>query len=141
MSRILRPTSNFRSSPLTLHFRISFSFYRLLWSSTFFFFNDTATTEIYTLSLHDALPISEVQRGDDVGRTAAFGHPRRGGGDRDRGRFIVGDVDGGAAAGGGRGGGADQAQRLTREALQEVGQAHVFSSGHQRNRMRAFSFS
>src|SRR2546430_9460085 len=26
--------------------------------STFFFFNDTATTEIYTLSLHDALPIS-----------------------------------------------------------------------------------
>src|SRR2546422_385638 len=27
-------------------------------SSPFFFFNDTATTEIYTLSLHDALPIS-----------------------------------------------------------------------------------
>src|SRR2546430_8515628 len=26
-------------------------------SFTFFFFNDTATTEIYTLSLHDALPI------------------------------------------------------------------------------------
>ncbi len=25
----------------------------------FFFFNDTATTEIYTLSLHDALPISK----------------------------------------------------------------------------------
>src|SRR5947209_13637998 len=25
-----------------------------------FFFNDTATTEIYTLSLHDALPISEI---------------------------------------------------------------------------------
>ena len=25
----------------------------------FFFFNDTATTEIYTLSLHDALPISQ----------------------------------------------------------------------------------
>src|SRR3989441_11082585 len=31
----------------------------------FFFFNDTATTEIYTLSLHDALPIFvEVQDGD-----------------------------------------------------------------------------
>src|SRR3712207_7356884 len=29
--------------------------------SFFFFFNDTATTEIYTLSLHDALPIWEVQ--------------------------------------------------------------------------------
>src|SRR6266536_5191219 len=27
----------------------------------FFFFNDTATTEIYTLSLHDALPISRIQ--------------------------------------------------------------------------------
>src|SRR6478672_3881505 len=28
----------------------------------FFFFNDTATTEIYTLSLHDALPIFNVSR-------------------------------------------------------------------------------
>src|SRR2546422_8519953 len=28
----------------------------------FFFFNDTATTEIYTLSLHDALPISTLPR-------------------------------------------------------------------------------
>src|SRR5438067_6404485 len=27
---------------------------------TFFFFNDTATTEIYTLSLHDALPIFQL---------------------------------------------------------------------------------
>src|SRR2546430_4598621 len=27
----------------------------------FFFFNDTATTEIYTLSLHDALPISNIE--------------------------------------------------------------------------------
>src|SRR3712207_6906534 len=27
----------------------------------FFFFNDTATTEIYTLSLHDALPISDTE--------------------------------------------------------------------------------
>src|SRR2546427_7984991 len=30
--------------------------------SFFFFFNDTATTEIYTLSLHDALPISQRSR-------------------------------------------------------------------------------
>src|SRR2546430_17567782 len=30
--------------------------------SFFFFFNDTATTEIYTLSLHDALPIFERLR-------------------------------------------------------------------------------
>src|SRR3712207_7580964 len=28
------------------------------WAGSCFFFNDTATTEIYTLSLHDALPIS-----------------------------------------------------------------------------------
>src|ERR1035441_11082894 len=28
--------------------------------SSFFFFNDTATTEIYTLSLHDALPIYDI---------------------------------------------------------------------------------
>src|SRR5260221_11839267 len=28
----------------------------------FFFFNDTATTEIYTLSLHDALPIFDLMR-------------------------------------------------------------------------------
>src|SRR5438094_7813066 len=28
---------------------------------TFFFFNDTATTEIYTLSLHDALPICDEE--------------------------------------------------------------------------------
>src|SRR5258707_14470048 len=28
---------------------------------SFFFFNDTATTEIYTLSLHDALPISSKE--------------------------------------------------------------------------------
>src|SRR5256885_16383101 len=34
-----------------LEARFDFSFF-------FFFFNDTATTEIYTLSLHDALPIS-----------------------------------------------------------------------------------
>src|SRR5689334_24055157 len=31
-------------------------------SFSFFFFNDTATTEIYTLSLHDALPISRCGR-------------------------------------------------------------------------------
>src|SRR2546430_11607177 len=37
--------------------------------SCFYFFNDTATTEIYTLSLHDALPIYSVRphpRADDA---------------------------------------------------------------------------
>src|SRR2546430_13561445 len=35
-----------------------------------FFFNDTATTEIYTLSLHDALPISSVQINSPVSSRA-----------------------------------------------------------------------
>src|SRR3712207_8489098 len=54
----------------------------------FFFFNDTATTEIYTLSLHDALPISRqaaavhglgVRPGRRVGREPVAGlvAPRR----------------------------------------------------------------
>src|SRR3712207_9419219 len=42
-------------------------------SSSFFvfFFNDTATTEIYTLSLHDALPISKRTSSASVGGVAA----------------------------------------------------------------------
>src|SRR2546429_7213971 len=36
---------------------------RLVLSSHFFFFNDPATTEIYPLSLHDALPISVADNG------------------------------------------------------------------------------
>src|SRR5947209_9544271 len=38
----------------------------------FFFFNDTATTEIYTLSLHDALPIFDA-RGANGARPALDG--------------------------------------------------------------------
>src|SRR2546430_973536 len=41
--------------------------------SFFFFFNDTATTEIYTLSLHDALPI--LDRAEGLWRTALERHP------------------------------------------------------------------
>src|SRR3712207_8720625 len=58
----------------------------------FFFFNDTATTEIYTLSLHDALPIwpapcqrPPAARGAPAGAAAARG---------DRARWVLG---GGAA--------------------------------------------
>src|SRR2546429_3762472 len=36
----------------------------------FFFFNDTATTEIYTLSLHDALPIYALRIGSQAGQVA-----------------------------------------------------------------------
>src|SRR3712207_6946214 len=35
----------------------------------FFFFNDTATTEIYTLSLHDALPICQCHQTNRGGRS------------------------------------------------------------------------
>src|SRR6267143_6879745 len=60
-----------------------------LFGDIFFFFNDTATTEIYTLSLHDALPISRAvlddhrlaqARGELVGDAATHdvGHAARG---------------------------------------------------------------
>src|SRR2546421_10634208 len=48
----------------------------------FFFFNDTATTEIYTLSLHDALPISLSAGEDDGGPSPGETIVRAGGGDR-----------------------------------------------------------
>src|SRR5256885_14716415 len=44
-----------------------------LCSSFFFFFNDTATTEIYTLSLHDALPIY----GDRAPPASSIAHSER----------------------------------------------------------------
>src|SRR5438067_9969679 len=47
----------------------------------FFFFNDTATTEIYTLSLHDALPICGAPRRESGRRVHAPGPAAR----RDRG--------------------------------------------------------
>src|SRR2546421_8629107 len=43
----------------------------------FFFFNDTATTEIYTLSLHDALPISAAAVGEAGQHRAHVGIRRR----------------------------------------------------------------
>src|SRR5205085_9762314 len=38
----------------------------LISNITFFFFNDTATTKIYTLSLHDALPILSLGHANDL---------------------------------------------------------------------------
>src|SRR2546429_7066787 len=45
-------------------------------SAFFFFFNDTATTEIYTLSLHDALPIyqRDLHGAQDLGRRRRGAH-------------------------------------------------------------------
>src|SRR3989454_10513394 len=67
----------------------------------FFFFNDTATTEIYTLSLHDALPISSGDRGVRRGRR---GRSRVGRADLRRGRAARrGRADARRAAGVGQG--------------------------------------
>src|SRR5689334_24343586 len=63
---------------------------RLVYPFCIFFFNATATTEIYTLSLHDALPISLRNRGCRCGRgrrvTRFDGAPARGAGRRGVGR-------------------------------------------------------
>src|SRR5256885_8257431 len=56
----------------------------------FFFFNDTATTEIYTLSLHDALPISAVEL--DRARCLAVHLART---DSDRAAVLCGPAAGG----------------------------------------------
>src|SRR5947199_4503010 len=45
-----------------------FIFLFLIFFFFFFFFNDTATTEIYTLSLHDALPIYDPPQVQDINR-------------------------------------------------------------------------
>src|SRR3989442_2917840 len=44
--------------------------YDFYFCTVFFFFNDTATTEIYTLSLHDALPISRSRQQMPLGPRA-----------------------------------------------------------------------
>src|SRR2546422_10478753 len=56
-----------------------FCFVSLFFCFFVFFFNDTATTEIYTLSLHDALPICRIGRRDGGGRLsyAALGGGHR----------------------------------------------------------------
>src|SRR5215475_15833864 len=46
---------------LIIHSLVFSYCYTFIFFIFFFFFNDTATTEIYTLFLHDALPISEAE--------------------------------------------------------------------------------
>src|SRR5438093_13244206 len=55
-------------------FSVSMSMMRPFTLLCFFFFNDPATTEIYTLSLHDALPISPLRAQRAAGRRP--GRPR-----------------------------------------------------------------
>src|SRR2546425_9833477 len=81
----------------------------------FFFFNDTATTEIYTLSLHDALPISLRRRRAGLRPR----QPARGGGQ-----------PGSRRARAGRRGAPAPTSSLRRELLgsmgdHEIGRAHV----------------
>src|SRR2546421_1696925 len=69
----------------------------------FFFFNDTATTEIYTLSLHDALPISlELALDDRRIDCAARVVDDRVGEQADRARLHIHLDDGGLCAEGDR---------------------------------------
>src|SRR5207249_12036641 len=66
------PSSSLHQPPARPISTSYFHLHPLLFS--FFFFNDTATTEIYTLSLHDALPIS---RGEVTVVVAGAGKPAR----------------------------------------------------------------
>src|SRR4051795_13778200 len=52
------------------------SFALCFFLSFFFFFNDTATTEIYTLSLHDALPICSWRHAQAGPGVRCVGHRR-----------------------------------------------------------------
>ena len=61
-------------SPSHEYLRAIPSVRRVLVVFVYFFFNDTATTEIYTLSLHDALPICRHLR---VGQRRAVARPLR----------------------------------------------------------------
>src|SRR6266567_4722349 len=58
---ILYKTKKIKKTMLKVDYSYLFLSPRLLSSFSFFFFNDTATTEIYTLSLHDALPVRRRQ--------------------------------------------------------------------------------
>src|SRR5436190_22504297 len=64
-----------------------YSYHSILFARTslhfyFFFFNATATTEIYTLSLHDALPICPGRRRDLLQQAGVAARPAGGGDDR-----------------------------------------------------------
>src|SRR5439155_25501872 len=76
---LLTTSSNFQ---YTLRNNLTFAYVSFLCTDSFFFFNDPATPEIYTLSLHDALPISRGAKidsphylvaGDRVGRRGLYG--------------------------------------------------------------------
>src|SRR3712207_9382830 len=74
-----------------------------------FFFNDTATTEIYTLSLHDALPICPGPRDPrDRARRPLHVRPRARAGDALRRHLPAASRAAARPRGGGAGGAADR---------------------------------
>src|SRR2546430_1514713 len=92
-----------------------------------FFFNDTATTEIYTLSLHDALPISEAPA-DAVGDLEVLA----GGDDEDAGGGTGGGDVGvavGVVVAGGVDGRAEEGEVLGEAVPDErgIGRGHVLT--------------
>src|SRR3712207_9552709 len=91
-----------------------------------FFFNDTATTEIYTLSLHDALPIwlDGWQR-----PTRARSRPRA---ERPMRRVTTWPVKNGVSPR------AAQTARKAQTASTENGRAHVLNSSHANNSYAVF---
>src|SRR5258708_24844106 len=71
---------NVQSSPFSStfsHVRLLFAELMIVLIFCFFFFNDTATTEIYTLSLHDALPIYRACATFDECRCRGIGQARQ----------------------------------------------------------------
>src|SRR2546426_3451874 len=76
---------------------MSFELLRPILIFFFFFFNDTATTEIYTLSLHDALPISHHDEGTAVAIAVAIEVRLRRGHDDHCRRGIIREGPGGPA--------------------------------------------
>src|SRR5256885_12938455 len=95
----------------------------------FFFFNDTATTEIYTLSLHDALPILGPAAVGGEGEAAVAVRPGGGGLGREAGLALVDIGDGEGAAGGEVAAAVDRDILLDAAARHPADHRHVVGAG------------
>src|SRR6266542_7122980 len=79
-------------------FHSLYLFFSSLYPIFFFFFNDTATTEIYTLSLHDALPIFQTSTyaQEGVGKPKRYDYARGGNPTREALQTVLASLEGGA---------------------------------------------
>src|SRR3712207_7392929 len=98
----------------------------------FFFFNDTATTEIYTLSLHDALPISGIIRSRRL-----IGSPRPRGGGRGRVPTVTIGLQSGRLSGPSRRGRSDRKSTRLNSSHANISYA-VFCLKKKKNRTNLF---